>query len=110
MKPVLPSQLGIKSIYTSNFLHTTLWAFVTGQRMNNTPVNEAIRNYMQHFDVFDLDFGALKVAYYNKDKEFRKCASDISKDAKDVFDVKPDEVEKVFSCLSHMVKSRFNGK
>lgn len=106
MKPVLPSQVGIKTIYTSNFLHTTLWSFVTGQRLCGTDVSVAIRNYMHHFDVLDLEFSTLKWAYYRKDKEFRKSASDISKDARDCFNATPDEVENVFGKLKAIINSK----
>ena len=87
--------LGIKQVYTSNFLHTTLWAFITGQRQNGADVSSAVRSFIEYFDANELDPVSLRHAYYVKDKELKKCMSGICTDVKSV--LKGDEADKIMA-------------
>ena len=88
-----PEFLGIKKVYTSIFLHTTLWAFVTGQRQSGRDINSAIRSFIEYFDADELDPSSLRHAYYVKDKELKKCMTGICTDAKTVF--KDDAIDEI---------------
>lgn len=105
MKQSLASQIKINTLYASTFLHTTLWAFVTAQRQCGVGLNASIRGYMHYFDVNDLEFNALKHAYKRKNDEFRRNKKEISDDARVVFDVGPDEVDRVFSRMKNLLNS-----
>jgi hypothetical protein len=93
-------QTGIQLIYASNFLHTSLWSFVTGQKLCGKEVNESIKTFMSYFNLEDIEFGSLKQAYYRKNAEFMKCAKGISTDAKVVFDAEVHrEVDRVLALM-----------
>lgn len=85
--------LGIKQVYTSNFLHTTLWAYITGQRQKGVDVSSAVRSFIEYFDADELDPVSLRHAYYIKDKELKKCMTGICTDVKTVF--KEDDLDKL---------------
>ena len=85
--------LGIKQVYTSNFLHTTLWAYITGQGQKGVDVSSAVRSFIEYFDADELDPVSLRHAYYVKDKELKKCMSPVCADIKAVF--KEDDVDKL---------------
>ena len=101
MKNIPPAQIGMKDIYASNFLHTTLWAFISGQRMCGKDVSEAIRSFINYFGMEETDEGTLRGIFYRKDKEFKKCATGICSDAKSVF--KPDEIDKTLGLVKKIL-------
>jgi hypothetical protein len=96
-----PEFLGIKKVYTSNFLHTTLWAFITGQRQTGKDINSAVRSFIEYFDADELDPASLRHAYYIKDKELKKCMSGISCDVKTVF--KDDDIDKILVKMKNVL-------
>jgi len=103
MKNIPSEQLGIKNIYASNFLHTTLWAFVTGQRQSGKDVKSAVRCFIQFFGVEEIDEGTLRLAFYRKDNEVKKCMPGISDDVKTVF--REDEMDKLLISFKNLLTS-----
>lgn len=100
MKQNISDQIGIQSIYASNFLHNSLWVFVNAQILCGVPRITAIRNFMQYFNVTDLDETLLCQVYYRKNEEYKKCAGGISNDAIAVMKVeeihrKIDDLKKI---------------
>lgn len=92
-------QIGIKKIYASSFLQTSLWSFVTAQKLCNVDTSEAIRSFQSFFDLHDLDFSALRKTYYRKNEEYKKDAKNVKLDAKDVFYLNPEDIDHFFSII-----------
>jgi hypothetical protein len=109
MKPVLPEQAGIKSLYAANFLHAALWSFVSAQRRCGKGIDEAIRDFMQFIAAEDLEFNSLKMAYHRKNNDYIRCANSMSTDAKSVFHSESDEMSLIFSAMRIMIKKQENG-
>lgn len=97
MKAVTNEQIGINSMYASNFLHNALWIWVNAQKVAGVERIQAIRSFMQFFNVGDLDENTLCQIYYRKNQEYKKCASGISTDARTVF--RPDDIDKVLGIV-----------
>ncbi|HEY3387587.1 MAG TPA: hypothetical protein VGK46_13820 [Saprospiraceae bacterium] len=85
MKAVTNEQIGINSMYASNFLHNALWIWVNAQKVAGVERIQAIRSFMQFFNVGSLDENTLCQVYYRKNDEYKKCAASIACDAKNVF-------------------------
>lgn len=101
MKNVSPEQIGINDIYASNFLHTVLWAFITAQRLCGKDVSHAVRSFIHHFGMEEVEPNTIRLAFYRKDAEFKKNKSGISADAKCVF--KPDELDKTLGLVKKIL-------
>lgn len=101
MKQIPSCQIGIKDIYASNFLHTVLWSFVSGQRLCGVDFGVSIRNFIEHFGLEDVEEGTLRQAFYRKDAEYKKASSGICSDAKNVF--KPDEIDRALGLVKKII-------
>jgi len=85
--------LNLNKIYTSTFVKTSLWAFVTGQVLTGRDINSALRSFSEYFNCDDLDLNTLRHAYYVQNTRMKECMSGISSDTKVVF--KDDEIDKI---------------
>ena len=91
-------QIELKQVYTSTFLHTTLWAYVTAQRQMGTDIRTAIVNFVGFFNIDEIDHETLRAAYYRQEKEIRRCMPGMSVDLKNAF--RENDVDKLLSSIN----------
>ena len=79
-KRTLVEKSNLKSIYASQFFHVAAWAFITGQRRNGKEMSEAANDFIDFFDVEDMEVKTLLMIYRRVNQEFKLAASGVRED------------------------------
>ena len=72
----------IKSIYTSSWYHTTLWAYISGQTRRGASTSQAIDDFINFFQLEDAEKSSIWKAYNRRNKEFRLQSGTVKTDVK----------------------------
>lgn len=89
-KNSLVSRTDLKSIYTSAWLHTAVWAYVSGQRRCGTELATAVQDFINFFGVEDLELKTLLKIYDRKNREYQQSAMEIKNDISEILSIEND--------------------
>lgn len=90
----LVTKANIQSIYCANWLHTTLWAYVSAQKRAGKQVTDAIDDFMDFFGLEDMERGTLNKIYMRKNQEYRESAGIVENDMRAQIVKEEDQLRK----------------